>query len=54
MYVATWEGGALVARSVGGTTFDQRRYMEGETMVNELSFPAKGGLRMTRRFERQP
>ena len=48
--MATWEGGALVTRSVGGTTFDQRRYMEGDEMVNELSFPAKGGLSMTRRL----
>jgi hypothetical protein len=53
VYVATWEGGALLIRSVGGSTFDQRRYMDGDEMVNELSFPAKGGISMTRRFVRQ-
>ena len=54
-YVCAWEAGALVTRSVGNTTFDQRRFMEGDTMVNELSFPAKDGApSMTRRFVRQP
>ena len=52
-YVCTWEDGVLVTRSVGNTTFDQRRFMEGEVMVNELSFPTKGGIWMTRRFVRQ-
>jgi hypothetical protein len=51
-YVCAWEEGALVTRSVGNATFDQRRYMDGDEMVNELSFPAKGGVSMTRRFVR--
>ena len=52
-YRCTWEAGALVTRSVGNTTFDQRRFMEGDEMVNELSFPTKGGISMTRRFVRK-
>jgi hypothetical protein len=52
-YAASWEGDALVTRSVGATGFDSRRWVAGGKMLLELSFPSRGDLRITRIFERQ-
>lgn len=53
-YVCTWEGGALVMRSSDGSIFDLRRSLRADgRMVCELTFPRKGGVSMTRIFERQ-
>ena len=55
-YCAKWEGDVLSmhpgpdAKSIA---FSIKRYMEGETMVTDLYYPSKPGVRMMRKFTKQ-
>ena len=56
-YRGYWEttarGEELILTSLDGKAFDLKRWMRGDRMYTELSYPRKGGVSMIRIFEKQ-